>query len=121
MKGWDGDSLVSAKTEIAFTFGPAPNALTTFELLSFFCSYWQKAGARLKLTETEKQQLINYLYKSAKDLVVEMLIMHSFDFQRNMFFWKAYKTRKCIYLALSLQIDMALKKWRKEKKLKPSS
>lgn len=37
-----GDSLVSANlrqtTEIAFTFRPAPNALTTFELLSFFCS-----------------------------------------------------------------------------------
>lgn len=55
---------------------------------------WQKAGGRLTLTESEKQQAINYLFKSAKDLVVLMLIIHSFDFRRNMFFWKAYQNKR---------------------------
>lgn len=79
---------------------------------------WQKAGARLKLTETEKQQAINYLFKSAKDLVVLMLTIHSFDFRRNMFFWKAYKTSERICSTLSSQIDVALQIWGKQKKVK---
>lgn len=45
-------------TEIAFTFGPAPSAPTTFELLSFFFvrikHVGQEAGDRLRVAESEK-------------------------------------------------------------------